>query len=315
METVLGDIPVNEDDAASTEMAGGIRLAIVGRPNVGKSTLANRLLGEERVLTFDQPGTTRDSVTIPFVTDGQRYTLIDTAGVRRRSRVQGAVEKFSVIKTLQAIKQAHVVIMVVDARQDIGEQDATLLGFILESGRALVLAVNKWDRLDPDSRQTVRRELARKLYFLDFARTHFISALHGSGVMDLLPSVTQAYAAATRPLSTPQLTRILEEAVANHPPPLVRGRRIKLRYAHQGGQNPPLIVVHGNRTEHVPASYRRYLANVYREALALWGTPVCMEFKGGENPYVAGQTLRQRGRWSSQQSVNKKTARRKKRGR
>jgi GTP-binding protein len=238
-ETVLENIAVKQDEAILADAEGGIRLAIVGRPNVGKSTLVNCLLGEERVLTFDQPGTTRDSVAVPFAKDGQRYTLIDTAGVRRRSRVQEAIEKFSVIKTLQAIEQAHVVIMVVDARQDIGEQDATLLSFILDSGRALVLAVNKWDRLNPDTRQTVRRELARKLYFLDFAKTHFISALHGSGVMDLLQSVNQAYAAATRSLSTPQLTRILEEAVANHQPPLVRGQRIKLRYAHQGGQNPP----------------------------------------------------------------------------
>ena len=205
--------------------------------------------------------------------------------------------------------------MVVDARQDISEQDATLLGFILDSGRALVLAVNKWDRLEPDIRQTVRRELARKLYFLDFAKTHFISALHGSGVMDLLSSVNQAYAAATRSLSTPQLTRILEEAVANHQPPLVRGQRIKLRYAHQGGQNPPLIVIHGNRTEHVPASYRRYLANVYREALDLWGTPIRMEFKGGENPYVAGRSLPRQGQRPVKNTLGKGMSRRKRQGR
>jgi len=315
METVLDEISVREDEAVSANAEGSIRLAIVGRPNVGKSTLVNRLLGEERVLTFDQPGTTRDSVTVPFAKDGQRYTLIDTAGVRRRSRVQEAVEKFSVIKTFQAIEQAHVVIMVVDARQDISEQDATLLGFILDSGRALVLAVNKWDRLEPDIRQTVRRELARKLYFLDFAKTHFISALHGSGVMDLLSSVNQAYAAATRSLSTPQLTRILEEAVANHQPPLVRGQRIKLRYAHQGGQNPPLIVIHGNRTEHVPASYRRYLANVYREALDLWGTPIRMEFKGGENPYVAGRSLPRQGQRPVKNTLGKGMSRRKRQGR
>lgn len=271
-----------------------IRLAIVGRPNVGKSTFINRLLGEERVLAYDQPGTTRDSVSIPFEREEQSYTLIDTAGVRRRSRVQESIEKFSIIKTLQAIEQAHVVVMMMDARQGISEQDATILGYIIDSGRALVLAVNKWDRLEPDVRNNVRRELSRKLAFLDFAKLHFISALYGSGVMDVLDSVNIAYKAATRNLSTPELTRLLEAAVAAHQPPLVRGWNIKLRYAHQGGQNPPLIVIHGSRVEHIPDSYRRYLSNTFRKQLKLRGTPVRIEFRSGENPYQPDSTKRSR---------------------
>jgi GTP-binding protein len=289
METVLADLPAA---VAAAPDQGGIRLAIVGRPNVGKSTLVNRLLGEERVLAFDLPGTTRDSIAVPFEKDGQTYTLIDTAGIRRRGRVSEAIEKFSIIKALQAIDQSHVVVMLVDARQGIAEQDATLLGLILDSGRALVLAVNKWDRLDRETRAGVRRDLERKLVFLDFAKIHFISALHGSGVMDVLQSVNRAHAAATRKLSTPELTRILQEAVAHHQPPLVQGHGVKLRYAHQGGQNPPLIVIHGNRTRHVPASYRRYLTNTYRRALKLSGTPVRIEFKEGENPYEPAKTRR-----------------------
>ncbi|MFO1350226.1 MAG: ribosome biogenesis GTPase Der [Gammaproteobacteria bacterium] len=273
----------SESSAADDDQS--IRFAIVGRPNVGKSTLVNRLLGEERVLTYDQPGTTRDSIAIPFTKDGRRYTLIDTAGVRRRARVTDVIEKFSVIKTLQAVQQAHVVVMMIDARQGVGEQDASLLGFILDSGRALVIAVNKWDGLDGATRAQVRRDLSRKLAFLDFAEIHFISALHGSGVMDILDAVDTAYASATRELPTSDLTRILEKALADHQPPLVHGHSIKLRYAHQGGRNPPLIVIHGNRIDHVPESYRRYLANTYRKLLKLKGTPVRIEFKSGANPY------------------------------
>jgi len=268
---------------------GSIRLAIIGRPNVGKSTLINRIVGEERVLAFDMPGTTRDSVAVPFERDGTRYTLIDTAGVRRRSRVDAAIEKFSVIKTLQAIEEAHVIVMVLDARQGIADQDATLLGYALDSGRALVIAVNKWDRLDIDTRDQVRSDMARRLSFIDFATTHFISALHGSGVMDLFASVNQAYQAATRKLSTPELTRLVEDAVAQHAPPLVHGRSIKLRYAHQGGSNPPLIVIHGSRVEHIPDAYRRYLVNLFRKVLKLQGTPIRVEFRGGENPYDDGE--------------------------
>jgi GTP-binding protein len=265
--------------------AKGTQIAVVGRPNVGKSTLVNRLLGEERVLAYDEPGTTRDSIFIPFEHAGRAYTLIDTAGVRRRARVHEVAEKFSIIKTLQAIEQANVVLLVVDARQGIGEQDATLAGHILESGRALVTLVNKWDGLDPERRDWVRSEIARKLPFLDFAETRFVSALHGSGVGNLFAAVDRAYGNARRKLTTPELTRLLESAVQEHQPPLVRGRRIKLRYAHQGGQNPPVIVIHGNQTEAVPASYRRYLVNRFREALELYGTPIRVELKTGANPF------------------------------
>jgi GTP-binding protein len=294
LEEVLGRLPGDESVESDSDAGdAGIRLAIVGRPNVGKSTLVNRLLGEERMLTCDMPGTTRDSVAVPFQRDGQRYTLIDTAGVRRRSRIVEAIEKFSVIKTLQAIEQSHVAVLMLDARQGIAEQDTTLLGHILESGRALVVAVNKWDHLGQEVRDDLRRELGRKLVFLDFAKIHFISALHGSGVMDVLASVRRAYASATRKLATPELTRILADAVLRHQPPLVRGHRIKLRYAHQGGQNPPLLVIHGNRVDHVPEAYRRYLGNIYRKALGLEGTPVRIEFKGGDNPYVSARPGRQ----------------------
>ena len=294
MEQVLTALPKREEETAVAvpEEDGRIRMAIVGRPNVGKSTLVNRLLGEDRVLAFDMPGTTRDSIAIPFDKDRYRYTLIDTAGVRRRSRVDEMIEKFSVLKTLQAIEQAHVVVLVLDARQGIAEQDAHLIGHVLDSGRALVVAVNKWDHLDTDTRDQIRRDLERKLAFLDFAKVHFISALHGSGVMDVLGSVRAAYTAATRKLSTPELTRTLEQALAAHQPPLVRGHSIKLRYAHQGGQNPPLIIIHGNRVDHVPETYRRYLINTFRRVFKLWGTPIRIEFRSGENPYQPTKTVR-----------------------
>jgi GTP-binding protein len=262
-----------------------VRVAIAGRPNVGKSTLINRMLGEERVLAFDLPGTTRDSIFIPFERDGVDYTLIDTAGVRRRARVHETIEKFSVIKTLQAIDAAHVVILVLDAHQGIGDQDASLAGYIAEKGRALVVAVNKWDGLQPHERSDLIAQLERKLPFLGFATTCFISARHGTGVGDLFPEINRAYAAATRELSTHELSSILEQAVQEHQPPLVRGRRIKLRYAHQGGKNPPLIVIHGNQTERLPDSYKRYLVNLFRESLRLSGTPVRLEFRTGSNPY------------------------------
>ena len=279
---VLGTLPTA---TAQTPEEPGIRVAMVGRPNAGKSTLINRLLGEERLVAFDKPGTTRDSVFVPFQRGKRRYTLIDTAGVRRRARVQDAVEKFSVVKTLQAIEECNVVILVLDAGQGIGEQDANLAGHVVESGRALVVAVNKWDGLDREERAGVRTGVARKLGFLDFAEVHFISALHGSGVGLLLDEVDRAFANATRDLSTPELTRILEATVAEHQPPLVRGRRIKLRYAHQGGRNPPIIVIHGNQTEEVPEPYRRYLINRFRRALSLEGTPLRLEFRSGSNPY------------------------------
>ena len=262
-----------------------IRVAVVGRPNAGKSTLINRILGEQRVLAFDQPGTTRDSIFIPFERDGVTYTLIDTAGVRRRSRVHEVVERFSVIKTLQAIDAAHVVVLVLDARSGIAEQDASLAGYIVEKGRALIVAVNKWDGLDSRARNRIREQLERRLPFADFATTCFISALHGTGVGELFPEINRAHASAMRELPTPLLTDILEQAVQAHQPPLVHGRRIKLRYAHQGGRNPPVIVIHGNQTEQVPVPYRRYLVNVFRDVLKLAGTPVRVEFRTGGNPY------------------------------
>jgi len=289
METALLRVPSTAEAATPLELQSeeaGIRVAVVGRPNVGKSTLVNRILGEERVVVYDLPGTTRDSIFIPFERDDQRFTLIDTAGIRRRGRIHEAVEKFSVIKTLQAIEAANVVVMVLDAREGIAEQDAHLLGHVLEAGRALVVAVNKWDHLPTEQRETVRRDLQRKLNFIEFARIHFISALHGTGVGELFDSVRDAYAAAMRQMATAELTRMLEMAVAAHAPPLVRGRRIKLRYAHQGGRNPPRIVIHGNQTEAVPDSYRRYLINTFRRQLELEGTPLRVVFKGGENPYA-----------------------------
>ncbi len=276
--------PISEDDR-------GTQVAVVGRPNVGKSTLINRLLGEERVLVFDQPGTTRDSIFIPLARDGRTYTLIDTAGVRRRSHVTEAIEKFSIIKTLQAIEQANVVLLVLDARQGISDQDAGLAGHILESGRALVLVVNKWDGLSADERERVKSELERKLPFLDFATRRFVSALHGSGVGELFQAVDEAFASATRDLGTPELNRILATALEAHQPPLVRGRRIKLRYAHQGGKNPPVIVIHGTQTEALPDAYRRYLVNSFRKALGLWGTPVQVELRSGENPFAGRRNV------------------------
>ncbi len=263
----------------------GTQIAVVGRPNVGKSTLVNRLLGEERVVAFDQPGTTRDSIFIPFIHDERPYTLIDTAGVRRRARVTEVVEKFSIVKTLQAIEQANVVLMVLDAHQGVGEQDATLAGHVLESGRALVLVVNKWDGLTLDQREHMKEEIGRKLPFLGFARLHFVSALHGSGVGDLYQLVDQAYENAMRNMATPELTRLLELLVQEHQPPSVHGRRIKMRYAHQGGKNPPIIVIHGNQTQHVPNPYKRYLVGRFREAMKLIGTPIRIEFRSGDNPY------------------------------
>jgi GTP-binding protein len=308
--------PVAED-AAAEDADDGIRVAVVGRPNVGKSTLVNRMLGEERVLVFDMPGTTRDSIFIPFERDGQRYTLIDTAGVRRRSRVRETVEKFSIIKTLQAIEAAHVVVMVVDARETISEQDAHLIGHVVNAGRALVLAVNKWDGLEPGHKERIRRALDVKLGFLDFAKVHFISALHGSGVGLVFDSIRRAWKAAHARLETPELNDILAAAVEAHQPPVVRGRRVKLRYAHQGGRNPPVIVIHGNQTERLPEAYRRYLVNIYRRELDLWGTPIKLEFRTGENPYAGRQntlTPRQQARRRRlMQFVRKQKAKKKRR--
>lgn len=252
---------------------------------MGKSTLVNRMLGEDRVIVYDQPGTTRDSIYIPFERNDEKYTLIDTAGVRKRGKIHEEVEKFSVVKTLQAIKDANVVIFVMDAREGVVDHDLNLLGFALEAGRALVIALNKWDGMDPRERDYVKTELERRLFFVDFADIHFISALHGTGVGNLYQSVQNSFKSAVTRWPTSRLTQILEDAVSEHAPPMVNNRRIKLRYAHLGGANPPLIVIHGNQVEKVPKSYVRYLENTYRRVLKLVGTPIRIEFKGGENPY------------------------------
>lgn len=263
----------------------GIKIAIIGRPNVGKSTLVNRMLGEERVIVYDHAGTTRDSIYIPFERDEEKYTLIDTAGVRRRGKIFESVEKFSVVKTLQAIQDANVVIFVMDAREGVVDHDLNLLGFVLETGRALVIALNKWDGMESSERDYVKKELERRLFFVDFADIHFISAKHGTGVGNLYKSVQNSFTSAVTRWPTSRLTQILEDAVREHQPPMVNGRRIKLRYAHLGGANPPLIVIHGNQVDAVPKSYIRYLENTYRRVLRLVGTPIRIEFKGGDNPY------------------------------
>jgi len=276
------DFKIEDDEEDENS---GIKVAIVGRPNVGKSTLANRILGEERVVTFDMPGTTRDSIYLPFERDEQKYTLIDTAGVRRRGKVNEMIEKFSVIKALQAIADSHVVLMILDASEGVTEQDASLIGFVTDSGRALVIAINKWDGLSQDQRDKVRRDLDLKLPFITYAKQHFISALHGSGVGDLFASIQKAYRSAMVDIATPRLTRLMTDLVNANPPPLVHGRRVKLRYAHQGGKNPPVIVIHGNQTQSLPDSYKRYLINSFRKHLKLKGTPVRVEFKTGDNPF------------------------------
>jgi len=271
---------------AQPQMAHRIKLAIVGRPNVGKSTLINTLLGEERVIAFDMPGTTRDAIEVEFDRGGKQYTLIDTAGLRKRGKVFEAIEKFSVIKTLQAIEASNVVLLMIDAQQEVSEQDAHIAGFILETGRALVVAINKWDGLDEEQRERIQREFDRKLRFLSFARVHTISALRGQGINTVLRSVNAAHAAAFMKLSTPRLTRELQAAIEQQPPPRKGIFRPKMRYAHQGGQNPPLIIVHGNALDAIPDSYRRYLENRFRDAFELAGTPLRIEFKSSYNPYV-----------------------------
>jgi len=282
VELALEDFPPQEEGEKAQD--DHPKLAIVGRPNVGKSTLVNAILGEERVIAFDQPGTTRDSIYIDFERGGKQYTIIDTAGVRRRGKVDEAIEKFSVIKTLQAVEDANVVVLVVDGRDQITEQDAHIADFVLEAGRALVLAVNKWDGLDEYQRATVKRDIERKLHFLSFAKLHFISALHGNGIPGVLKSVDEAYAAAMAKMPTPQLTRVLIAAVEKQQPPRSQFRP-KMRYAHQGGSNPPLIVIHGSALDKIPDSYRRYLERTFCEAFSLQGTPLRIEFKAGKNPF------------------------------
>lgn len=305
VETLFEKFP--EAEVIEEENYKGIKIAVVGKPNVGKSTLVNRMLGEERVLAMDMPGTTRDSIYIPFERNGEDYVLIDTAGVRKRGRVDNVLEKFSVIKALQAIERANVVVFVVDAQEGVSDQDANLLGFVLDAGRALVVTINKWDGMANEEREWVKSELHRKLQFVNFAKFHFISALHGTGVGDLYESIHSAYNAATKDLATPLLTNILEDAVSAHQPPMVNGRRIKLRYAHQGGRNPPIIVIHGNQTDKVPNAYRRYLVNVYRDQLQLLGTPVRVEFKAGKNPFEGNRNKLTKRQVSKKQRLRRHT--------
>jgi GTP-binding protein len=268
-----------------------IKLAIIGKPNVGKSTLTNRILGEERVVVFDAPGTTRDSVYIPMEHNGRSYTLIDTAGIRRRKNVTDVVEKFSVIKTLRAIEDSNVCLLLIDAREGISDQDLSLLGFILESGRSLVLAVNKWDGLEEHAKDRIKTEMDRRLGFIDFAKIHFISALHGTGVGHLYASVEEAFVSATKRISTAMVTKILDMAAFDHQPPMHNGRRIKLKYAHAGGYNPPIIVIHGNLAKKLPQSYKRYLMNYYRKSLKIMGTPIRIEFRETLNPFAGKKKL------------------------
>jgi len=277
IESVV-DESINDNDDS-------IRIAVIGRPNVGKSTLVNRLIGEERVIATDMPGTTRDSIFVPFERDGRKFTLIDTAGVRRRARVTDAVERASVAKSLQAIEAAHVVVLVLDAHEGIAEQDASVLGLALQRGRALLLAINKWDGIPMDQRDNVRNALALRLDFVPFAPQLFISARHGTGVGELATAAVRAYEASMRAMPTPKLSKVLEKALEAHQPPLVKGRRIKLRYAHQGGRNPPRIVIHGNQTDSTPDAYRRYLSNVFREAFDLYACPVVLELRSEANPF------------------------------
>jgi GTP-binding protein len=286
LEAVFNQLPPLDEPLPEEEQARGIKIAVVGRPNVGKSTLVNRMLGEDRVVVFDMPGTTRDSIYINFERQGKPYTLIDTAGIRRRKNINLMVEKFSIIKTLQAIDDANVVVLLLDAAEGLVDQDMHLMGQVIESGRALVVALNKWDGLEEDHKSYVKTELERRLRFVEFADMHFISALHGTGVGNLYMSIERSYQAATEKFSTNFLTRVLEKAVTEHQPPLVHGRRIKLRFAHTGGHNPPIIVIHGNQTEEIPNHYVRYLEKYFRTALDLHGTPIRFEFKTSDNPYA-----------------------------
>jgi GTPase len=282
MEHVLAGIDPPPPEDAEPD---AIRIAIIGRPNVGKSTLVNRLLGEERVIASDTPGTTRDSILVPFQRDGRDFLLIDTAGLRRRSKVEDVVEKASVVKTLQAMAEAHVVVLVLDAHDTVSEQDASVLGLALQRGRAIIIAINKWDGIPTEQREEIQRQLSLKLDFVPFAPLQFISARHGTGVGELMQLTERAYAAAMREMPTRELTRTLEKAMTVHQPPMIRGRRIKLRYAHQGGRNPPRIIIHGNQTALVPDAYSRYLGNVFRKKFDLFATPVAVEYRTDSNPY------------------------------
>ncbi len=286
LDTAFEKRPEDPEELEPTDR--GVKIALVGRPNVGKSTLINTLVGEERVIAFDMPGTTRDSIEIPFEREGKKYTLIDTAGIRRRGKVFEAIEKFSVVKTLQSISEANVVVLMLDAQQDISEQDAHIAGFVLETGRALVIAVNKWDGLESWRRDEIKIDIDRKLDFLGFAKMHFISALKGQGIGPLMKSLDSAYAAAFADLSTPKLTRALIEAVEKQEPRRKGSIRPKMRYAHQGGMNPPVIVIHGNALDAISDPYKRYLEKHFRDTFNLVGTPLRIELRTGKNPFAKG---------------------------
>ena len=297
-------VPFESVDAGELDDSqSGPHVAVVGRPNVGKSTLINRLLGSARLVTSAEPGTTRDSVFVPCKRDDKNFVLVDTAGIRRRARVNEVIEKFSVVQSLRAIEEAGVVILLVDAREGITDQDSHLIGLVVERGRAITIGVNKWDNLEYAQRRQVNAQIDRKLEFVSFARITHLSALHGSGINDVIAAALDAYADAGRDLPTPQLNAILERAMIAHPPPLVAGRRIRLRYAHQGGRHPPIIVIHGNRVERLPGHYRRYLINFFRRTLKLEGAPLRLEFKSGDNPYAGRRNTPTRRQLKRRQRV------------
>lgn len=303
MASVIHDIP--DSESVGAQIPAGLRICFIGRPNAGKSTLINRIIGEQRLLTHAAPGTTRDSIAIPFTRSDRNYVLVDTAGVRRRSRITETVEKFSVVKTLEAIDKSQVIIVVMDAREEIAEQDLNLVGMAANAGKPLIIAVNKWDGLDADQKNRIKAQLDRRLKFVDYAQVQYISALHGTGVGELFTAVERIGKAIARQIKAARLTEILRDAATAHPPPLVHGRRIKLRYAHIGGTNPLRIVVHGNQTEHVPEAYRRYLAGVVRTRLKLTGTPVLIEFKSGKNPYRGRKNILTRRQIAKRKRIRK----------
>lgn len=303
------DVDSPTEDSRDTPFADlPIKFAIVGKPNVGKSTLTNRILGEDRVIVADHPGTTRDSIYIPLQRGDKKYIVIDTAGVRKRRKVSEAIEKFSIVKTLKAIEDCNVALLVIDARAHITDQDLSLLGFILESGRSLVIAVNKWDGLDMAVKDEIKLELNARLGFVDFARVHFISALHGTGVGNLFDSIDEAYEGATTRHSASLLNRILRAAIEEHEPPISGGRRIKLKFAHAGGYNPPRIIIHGNKVSKVPDAYKRYIINCYRKSLNIMGSPVIIDFKEGENPYANEKPAQKRQTQSQMRAERRKAA-------
>lgn len=313
---VLDQIPAKpKQDDFELDDQPGIRVAVIGRPNVGKSTLINRMIGEDRVVAFDMPGTTRDSIYVPFERDNQAYTLIDTAGVRRRKNISQKVEKFSIVKAIEAMGDSHVVILVIDGSEGLTDQDLTLLGLAIDSGRGLVLAVNKWDNLSSDQRKKVKHELEFRLSFAEYATQHLISALHGTGVGDLFQTVNQVYQASMKRVSTSDLNRVLEQAILEHQPPMISGRRVKLRYAHLGGLNPPRVIIHGNQVDRLPASYTKYLMNVFRKAFKWVGTPISIDYKVTVNPFEGrkNKLTERRGRKDDDDQFKKKKKRPQKR--